>query len=364
MNHWIYTFTWGELLIALGIFLLFLVFRKIFTTYVFKLILSVANKAPTHVVTNVLLAFERPLRSFFVVLGIYAAFVYLPFPHTYDVSVMRILQSLIIFHIAWGLFNLSASSSALFTRVGKKLEIEVDQILLPFLSKLIRFAIVVMSLSIIADLWGYNVNGFVAGLGIGGLAFALAAQDSISNFIGGVIIITEKPFTLGDWIETPSVNGFVEDITFRSTKIRTFSDSLVVVPNSTLSNEPIENWSKMGKRQISFNLGVEYLTPRKKMDTCVARIEGMLRERDDIDQELIIVRFSEFNESSLDIFLYFFTKSTLWTEYMEIKQEVNLEIMSILEEEGVSIAYPTRRIHMDDHAEKTEPKQPESKSQL
>ncbi|MCE7794776.1 mechanosensitive ion channel family protein [Salipaludibacillus sp. CUR1] len=345
-DHWIYSFTWQEVLLAAGILILFLVFRKLFTIYIFRLILTLSRKAPTDLVTNILLAFERPVRSFFVFIGFYLALIYLPFPAEFDALFLRVFRTLVIVHIAWGLFNLSASTSTVFSKVGRKLDIEFDQILLPFLSKLVRFALIAMALSIIADEWGYNVSGFVAGLGLGGLAFALAAQDSIGNFFGGVIIITEKPFTLGDWIQTPSVEGVVEDISFRSTKIRTFADSVIVVPNSTLANEPIENWAKMKKRQISYSLNVEYGTSRDKLRICVERIDKMLRSRKDIDQELIIVRFNDFNESSLGIFLYLFTVTTQWEEYMKVREDVNLEIMKILEEEGVSVAFPSRSVYM------------------
>lgn len=346
-NHWILTLTWQEVSIAIGIFLLFLLFRKIFTTYVFKLILSVSRKTHTDFITSVLLSFERPLRGFFVFIGIYAALLYLPLPVRYDTVLHDLFRTLVIIHIAWGLFNLSATSSSVFLKIGRKFDVEVDQILLPFLSKLVRFAIVAMALSIIAAEWGYDVSGFIAGLGLGGLAFALAAQDSIGNFFGGVVIITEKPFTLGDWIQTPSVEGIVEDITFRSTKIRTFGDSVVVVPNSTLANEPIENWSQMTKRLISFNLGIVYSTPRSKVENCVNRIENLLKQREDIDQELIIVRFNEFNESSLDIFVYFFTKTTGWVEHVDIRQDINYKIMDILAEEGVTAALPSTNVHME-----------------
>jgi len=360
MNDWIIMIPWKEAMFSTGIFLLFLLFRKIFTMYVFKIILYISRKAPTELVTNILLAFEKPFRSFFVVIGFYFVYLYLPIPVRFDESMMNIFSTLIIIHIGWGLYYLSASSSVIFSKLGDKLDIQFDQIVVPFLSKIIRFALVAMIISIIASEWGYNVSTFVAGLGLGGLAFALAAQDSIGNFFGGVIIISEKPFTLGDWVSTPTVEGFVEDISFRSTKIRTFSDSIVIVPNSTLANEPIENWSKMSKRQISFNLGVLYSTPRDKIQRCVERIDDMLHQRDDINQELIIVNFSDFNESSLDIFLYFFTNSTVWVEYMTIKQDVNLKIMNILEEEGVSIAFPTRSIQMQNKpSDVVEEKDPE-----
>lgn len=159
-------------------------------------------------------------------------------------------------------------------------------------------------------------------------------------------------FSINDWIKTPSVEGVVEGITFRSTKIRTFAQALVTIPNSTLANEPITNWTKMGKRQITFSLGLTYSTPREKIQVCVERIDCMLRNHEALDQDFILVHFSEFNESSLDIFLYFFTKTTAWAEYLRIKEDINLKIMEILEQENVSIAnvsiaFPSRSLYLE-----------------
>jgi MscS family membrane protein len=158
------------------------------------------------------------------------------------------------------------------------------------------------------------------------------------------VIITEKPFTIGDWIKTPSVEGVVEDITFRSTKIRTFAQAVVTVPNATLSNEPIINWAKMGKRQIAFHLNLNYNTPKEKLETVVARIKKMLTEHEEIHNETILVNFDGFYESSLNIYLYFFTNTTVFADYLDVKENINFEIMDILEEEGVEFAFPTRTL--------------------
>ncbi len=340
---------WQDIGIAFTIFFVFLVFRKIFTKYVYKMILKLTKKIPIDIFANVCMAYEKPLRLFFVVIGIFAALLYLPLDNYYIIKGFR---TIIIFLIGWGLYNLSSTSSNLFSTLNASLKIEIDQILLPFLSKLIRFSIIVVTISIIAGEWNYNVGGLLAGLGLGGLAFALAAKDSLSNFFGGIVIITEKPFTIYDWIRTSSVEGVVEDISFRSTRVRTFSQALVTVPNATLANEAITNWSKMGKREISFNLGVMYSTPREKIETCIARIDSMLRNHEEIDQDLIMVRFSQFNDSSLDIFLYFFTKTTSWVEYLRVKENINLKIMEILEQENVSVAFPSRTIYMENSGEK------------
>jgi MscS family membrane protein len=341
---------WEDIGIALGILIIFHVFRKIFTKYIYKLLLRLAKKTPTDIVTNIFVAFEGPLRLFFVGIGFYVALMYLPLEKSTNELIVQVFRSFIIFLIGYGLFNLSAASSALFQKVGLKFDVEVDEILLPFLSKLVRIVVIALIVSIIAGEWGYDVNGFVAGLGLGGLAFALAAKDAIANLFGGVIIITEKPFSIGDWIKTPSVEGTVEDITFRSTKIRTFAQAVVTVPNSTLSNEPITNWTKMGKRRISFHLGVTYSTPRAKLEVCLTKIEDMLRLHEDIDQETIFVRFDVFSESSLDIFVYFFTKTTVWGQFLAVKEDVNFKIMEILEAEGVFVAFPSRSIYVEKEA--------------
>ncbi len=347
VSHFTWLYQWESIGIAFAILLFFHVFRKIFTKYLFKLLLKLAQKTSTDMLTNIFLAFEAPLRLFFVGIGFYLSLMYLPLDMKSNQLIVQIFRSFLILLIGYGFFNLSATSSVLLKKFGSLLDFKIDEVLLPLLSKLIRIIIVVLIISIVADEWGYTINGIVAGLGLGGLAFALAAKDVIGNLFGGVVIITEKPFNIGDWIKTPSVEGTVEGISFRSTKIRTFAQAVVTVPNSTLANEPITNWTKMGKRRISFHLGVTYSTPKDKLETCVKKISEMLKNHNEIDQEIILVRFDEFSESSLNIILYFFTKTTVWGQYLAIKEDVNFKIMDILESEGVSLAFPSRSIYLE-----------------
>ncbi|WP_227935640.1 mechanosensitive ion channel family protein [Alkalihalobacillus deserti] len=342
---------WTHIGIAIAIFSVFLLFRKIFTRYIFKLVLATLRKTPTELFTNILLSFERPLRTFWIVLGTYLALMYLPFHFTTIDFVDQIYRSIIIILIGWGLYNYTSEHSMAFFRFARNSDVE-ESMLIPFVSKVLRFAVIALTIVVIASEWGYEISGFIAGLGLGGLAFALAAQDTIGNFFGGIIIVTEKPFSKGDWIQTPSVEGTVEDINFRSTQIRTFADSVITIPNSKLANEPITNWSEMGKRRVSFSIGLTYSTPQEKVEKCARKIEEVLRLHEGVDQDLIMVRFNEFNDSSLDIFIYYFTKTTMWTEWFKIKEDVNFKIMNILEEENVTIAFPTRSIHMEKQEEK------------
>ncbi|HLR71363.1 MAG TPA: mechanosensitive ion channel family protein [Pseudogracilibacillus sp.] len=336
-----------ELGIAIGIFLLFLLFRKLFTKYVFALLLRLGRKLSEKFLPNVFLSFEKPFQWLFIIIGFYIAVKYYPYlNHTNDTFITLIRVS-IIFVISWGLFNLASTSSSLFKAINEKTNIKIDEILIPFLSRALQFIIVAISLSVILQEFDYEIGGFIAGIGLGGLAFSLAAQDALSNLFGGIVIITEKPFTIDDWIMTPSVEGIVEDISFRSTKVRTFAQALVTVPNATLSNEPITNWSKMGKRQITFNLRLTYDTPKEKIENVVREIKDLLKDHPGIHQETIFVNVDQYEEYGLDIFLYFFTNTTAWGEYLEIREEINLKILDIIEQAGVEIAVPSRKLYTD-----------------
>lgn len=340
---------WIQGMLAALIFFVFVLARGIFTRVIFTLVLRLLRKTKTDADEKILLAFEHPLKNIFLALGLYFALLYLPLSETTTNLVTTAFRSVVVIFAAWGFYNCTVSMP--FKGFGEKLRI--DRVLIDFLLKILRVIIVTLAAIMIVQQWGFDVNGFIAGLGLGGLAFALAAKDAVANVFGGVVIILDKPFTVGDWIYTPSVEGTVEEISFRSTKVRTFAQALVTMPNSVLANEPITNWTRMGKRRITFNLGVTYSTPREKLKQCVERIRTMLETHPDIHQETIFVRFDQFNESSLDIFLYFFTVTTRWGEYLQVKEDVNFKIMEILEQEGVSVAFPSRSIYMEKYPNST-----------
>ncbi|MFE0508231.1 mechanosensitive ion channel family protein [Peribacillus butanolivorans] len=333
---------WTKLGISIGIFLIVLLLRKVFTTYIFKFFLRVAKKRKVEFAANLMLALEQPMRWLIVLLGVILSLYYFPIDIPSDELKSKIYRSFFAFLFFWTMINISSILTILFPKLVSKFGLEVDLIVMPFFTKIIKIIIMALGFSIIAEEWGFNVNGFVAGLGLGGLAFALAAKDTVSNFFGGIVIVTEKPFTIGDWIKTPSVEGTIEDITFRSTKVRTFAQALVTVPNATLSNEPIINWSKMGKRQIAFHLGINFTTPKDKLENVIKRIENMLIEHTEIHPETILVKFDEFSHSGFNLYLYFFSNATDFRGYLSLKEDVNFNIMEILEKEDVQIAIPSQ----------------------
>jgi MscS family membrane protein len=336
-----------DLGISVAVFLLFLLFRKIFAKYVFNLLLKLSDKVPTNLFSAIFTAYEKPIQWLFIIIGLYVSVRYYPLLNHNNPVFLNILRSSVVVVISWGLYNLSASSSTIFEKLNHKYSLEVDAILIPFLSRILRVIIVVVSISVIAQEFDYNVGSFVAGLGIGGLAISLAAKDALANLFGGFVIITEKSFSIGDWIMTSTVEGIVEEITFRSTRIRTFADAVVTVPNAALSNDSITNWSKMEKRQITFKLGIAHGTPRGKLKNVVKQLEDLLRNHSDVHPDAINVTFDQFQDNGFNVSLNFFTSTTVLGEFLRIKEEINFAIMEILEKEDVSLAIPSTRLYVD-----------------
>jgi MscS family membrane protein len=330
--------------VPVAIFIIFWLLSILFTKYLLPQIIKLIAHNDTSIDQGVFLAFTRPIRFFIFILGIYLALRYLPLSISQDVFVSQCFRSVIIFVIAWGAYALSGTNSVFLNVKGK---LKLDIVLIPIFAKIVRFLIWAMALVLIAQEWKYNVSGFVAGLGLGGLAFALAAKDALANIFGGIVIIMEKPFSIGDWVQVSDVEGVVEEISFRSTRFRTFDQSLVTIPNSILANQAITNCSRRGKRRVDFYLGIEYGTPHHKIEKCVQEIRDLLHKNPNIHPETILVYFDKFGESSLDILIYYFTNTTDRKEYLAAKEDVNIRIINILENEQVSIAFPSRTLYVN-----------------
>jgi len=187
----------------------------------------------------------------------------------------------------------------------------------------------------------------LASLGLIGMAFALAAKDTAANLFGSLVIFTDRPFKIGDWIKTPIVEGTIEEIGIRSTRVRTFAQALVTVPNAVLANSAILNWSRMGKRRIKMRIGLTYSTTRQKLQTILNDIRQMLKNHKDVHQGTIMIYFDKFEDSSLSIFCYFFTTTTVWEEYLKAREDINLKIMKIIEDNEAEFAFPSQSIYIE-----------------
>ena len=196
---------------------------------------------------------------------------------------------------------------------------------------------------------GFSISGVLAFGGVGGIAVGFAAKDLLANFFGGLMIYLDRPFSVGDWVRSPDkeIEGTVEDIGWRQTRIRTFSKRPIYVPNSIFMNIVVENPSRMSHRRIFETIGVRY-NDINQISAIVNDVKAMLKNHSEIDQkQTMIVNLNQFNESSVDFFVYTFTNTTNWIKYHEVKQDVLLKISDIIESHNSSIAYPTRVLHID-----------------
>lgn len=337
--------------IGVGVFLLFLLFSKIFTKYVLGLLIKLFKSSQGKVGRKIIEAFRDPIRDFFIVFGTYLAVLFsgkaFLINLTREPILTHIFKSALIILVSRGCYNLTLEGSVLYEELSEKFNFKLDKIIFPFLSRIMRVIIIGLAVCVILDEWGYNVNGFIAGLGIGGLAFALAAQETIANVFGGLVIILDKPFTIGDYIKTPNVEGTVEDINFRSTKIRALDKGLVTEPNATIAKSTIINWTKRDVRRLSFSIGVTYSTSKDQLQNCIIKIRNMLLEDENVLNEGILVNFDKFGSSSLDILIDCYTNTAQWNKYLQIKEEVNFKVMDILEKEGVSMAFPSSSLYFE-----------------
>ncbi|MFX0550094.1 mechanosensitive ion channel family protein [Hathewaya histolytica] len=337
-----------RLVTAIIVFFIFLVLRRVFTKYVLSLINKLVGKIKVFSNFKIITSFEKPINMLFVIFGIYSALSILGSNYLINkVFITRILRTSFVALISWGLYNLSGEFSLLPSGVKEKFGLKVDKILFPFISKCIRVLIIALAATIILAEWNINIQMFITGVGLGGLAFSLAAKDAAANVIAGIILILEKPFNIGEWVLIDGIEGTVEDISFRSTRVRTFTQEVVTIPNSDIANGPITNFTRRRKRKCNFTVGIAYETSREKIEKAIVRIENMIKENKKVIKEDVMVVLEKFSDSSLDLGVYYFTRITDLKTFLKIKEQINFNIIEILKEEGIEIPYPTNTVHLN-----------------
>lgn len=334
-------------LFAISTFLFFQIFRQGLR----KVALSLAKKTTSTVDDDILDAVKRPVDFLFVIIGAYVAKTFLYLDDDLSLFLDKLLRSGFIIVLFWALVEVLNHMAIHIHKISNRFGDKISPSVANFALKSTRFFIIIIAFIAVLQEWGFNVSGFLASLGLVGMAFALAAKDTAANLFGSLVIFTDKPFDVGDWIMTPQVEGIIETVGVRSTKVRTFAQALVTVPNATLANSAILNWSRMGKRRVKMNIGITYDTKGETVAKIVDDIRSMLENHPDIHQETIHIYFSEFNSSSLDIFCYYFTISTNWGEFMKVRQDTFLKIMKIVEQNGAHFAFPTQTVHLEQHKE-------------
>ncbi len=330
--------------IAIGavVFLIFFALRKTISSLILNILGKIIFAKKDELKDSLKDSLMKPLSAFFVLLGAYIG-VSVNYRRPFVTDTFKIFSILIVF---WGVLCYISHNLNLFFN-AKSNNATANSVAAKFILNILRVIIVCIAIVMVLSELGYNINGLLTGLGVGGLAVSLAAQDSLKNLISGFVIIFDKPFDTGDLIETPEFSGFVEDITMRSTRIRKLDDSVIIVPNSTLADSNITNYAKLTKRLIDFKIGIVYSADTNTIKKCEEEIRTLLRNKEPVFPETVRVCFAEFDDSSLNLQIRCYVSLTDIEVYLKFVEELNFEIKEMIENIGLEFAYPSRSIYIE-----------------
>ena len=333
---------------SIGAFCFFTLLRYVYKHFLLRLLRRLTDVISFKNGEDLIAAFEHPINCFLYVSAFYAAINAAPLNTNYWLAFLdKVIRSTIVLCFFWGCYNVSDTTHGIMLDILEKAGIRSEDSLSNICSTVLRLIIVVLCFVTVAREWDYDISGFIASLSIGSVAVAFAAKDALANVFGSLIIVLDKPFKIGDWILANGVEGVVEKISFRSTCIRTFPQELVYIPNSLLSNTPITNFTLREKRLIDFTLGLTYSSTATQIEAFIAKLKDYLSSNERLYHEDIRVHFVNYNDSSLDIRIVCYARTGDQREYLDILQEVNLRIMALLEEAGLSCAFPSRSIYFE-----------------
>jgi MscS family membrane protein len=249
---------------------------------------------------------------------------------------------------AWFFWRLINEASNRYLGQQRDVGNDVDYTTVDALSKLGCLVVFVVAALTLMQTFGFSISGLLAAGGIGGMAIGFAAKDILANFFGGLTIYSDRPFEVGDWVRSPDkdIEGVVEKISWRYTQIRRFNKNPIYVPNALFTTVVVENPSRMSNRRIKETIGIRY-DDIKVMSAIVEDVKAMLQARDDIDNtKTLIVNFNAFNASSVDFFIYTFSRTIVWEEFHAVKQDVLLNVANIIAQHGAEVAFPTQTLHI------------------
>lgn len=336
-----------DLVIAICIIILFRVFSS-GISYIIIRMFKWKSKSSKEIKES---AFYDPLRLFITIFGVYIGICFLREPLEIPANVMlwvtRIFKVIVIIAIAKGFAQSFTLDAKFVQKIREKGSKKMDDKSTEVILKVIRAIIYVIAGGFVLIVLGIDLSGLIAGLGIGGIIITLAAQDTAKNLFGGFVIFLDKPFAVGDWIQMGEYEGNVEEITFRSTRIRLFENSVVNVPNAVISDSSIINWSKMEQRRYRFNLCLDLNTPLEKVAKVQDRITNMLEKHDRIIDDTIIVKFDKITDNGINLLVCSYTDSVDYNSYLEEKEKINYKVMQILKEENVKLAYDTKTVYLE-----------------
>ena len=290
----------------------------------------------------------KPLKTVVIWVGLHIAILTLGLPSNVNAICNKIFRIGAIIIIAVGIANMFSPDSKIFRKIASHKRIKGKYTLITFISKVTKGIIyVIVTFLVMAEL-NFNLSGLIAGLGLGGVIVALAAQDIAKNLFGGMAIIVDKPFSVGDWIQTTNYSGTVEDISFRSTRLRMTDNTVVTIQNSTLSNEPVINYAKLPMRRFSTTLNLALETNSNVVENIIGKVKFALSNTDGVLPNDLNVYLQKIADDGIEIGIFFNTNIVSYYDYLSFCEQVNLLLLKVLESENVKLAYPTQKVYVAD----------------
>ncbi len=338
----------------IGLFLAILIglIIRTITAWLVLFAKKLADKSRTKWDDRIVMAIDRPIAllsaSFFWFVAVYA----LRFSGNAQKILLIAVQVIFSLALIWLLFKLADLFTEYLKSLTDRTESTLDDHLVPLLKRALRIFVIVFGILVTVQNLGVNILSLLAGLGLGGLAFALAAKDMCANFFGSLMIFLDRPFQIGDWVVAGGTEGTVEEIGFRSTRIRTFYNSLISVPNSVLANANIDNMGRREYRRIKAHFGVTYDTPPERLEAFIEGIKNIVKANPFTRKDYFHVVFNSYGDFSLEVMLYCFLKVPDWSTELVERQNIYLEIHRLAHELNVEFAFPTQTLHMETFPEK------------
>ena len=347
-TEWMGLYVWQVIGLFVWILLAHII-RNLFERILTQYLTDWAKKTRIEWDDLILESVQKPFGLVVLIGFLLLSYTNLQFGVSFNIYLSKILSISLSIAIFWVIYNLIDVFAEYLTHVTGRTENSLDDQLVPLVRKTLRVFIVVLGVIVILQNNGYNVASLIAGLGIGGLAVALAAKDTLANFFGSITIFVDRPFRMGDWIKTSAAEGTVEEVGFRSTRIRTFYNSVVSVPNSSLANSEIDNLGMREFRRLKTMLNLTYDTSPEQMEAFVEGIKAIVKANLNFRQDYYEIHFHAFGAHSLDVLVYVFFSVPDWSTELQQRHNFLLEILRLAKALKVEFAFPTQTLHIDSH---------------
>ena len=366
--QFLYNFSTNPLYIRLAasilLLLLALIGHRLFSRFMIKLVSRIEIKN-IRMDTVHLEQLQNPFNYLFLVTGFFIALAISPFviyttitsESFWSISIpisiipfaflARIYTATVTGLITWILYLVTHIYEDILYQINFKIPFMNNSLFIRFTARMTRIAIVIIGVFVGLICIFPKLSTILTGVGLGGVAVAFVSKDALAKILSGVLVMLDKPFVIGDWIETGDLEGVVEDISFRSTRLRTFTQGQVIIPTSQIGNANLINWTRMEKRRVKFDLGVDYGTSIKDLTRCIEGIKNILYLDTDVEKETYLVTFENFGDYALNIQIYYFSLYTDYATYLQVKQRINFEILRLCEDLNINIAFPTQTLYME-----------------